>query len=127
MDNTLGTMPKVHADEDRVKEIIYNLIGNALKFTEKGEVRVVMKKNRHMLEVRVVDTGKGIPLQSQSLLFRKFQQAQNNILTRDNTRGTGLGLYISKLLAQGMKGEIILEQSVVDKGSTFLLTLPLAK
>jgi signal transduction histidine kinase len=74
----------------------------------------------------VIDTGKGIPADSTYLLFRKFQQASNNILTRDSTRSSGLGLYISRLIMNGMDGQIELLESGVDKGSTFRVTIPLA-
>ena len=61
-----------------------------------------------------------------SMLFRKFQQASNNILTRDFTRSTGLGLYISKLMIEGMAGKIYLASSDVEKGSTFTVEVPVA-
>ncbi|HEX7259628.1 MAG TPA: ATP-binding protein, partial [Candidatus Saccharimonadia bacterium] len=72
------------------------------------------------------DTGRGIPKDMQSLLFRKFQQAGSSLLTRDTTRGTGLGLYISKLLGEKMGGKISLENSEPGKGTTFSFSLPLA-
>ena len=78
-----------------------------------------------MLKVEVIDTGKGISEKNQSLLFRKFQQANESLLIRDSKRGTGLGLYISKLLIEGMGGQIGLESSVEEKGSVFYFTLPI--
>ncbi len=116
----------VLADHDRVKQVLFNLIGNALKYTENGSVTVSFAEQNGSLKTSVSDTGKGIPLESQSLLFRKFQQASNSILTRDNTRSTGLGLYISRLMVEGMGGKIWLEKSELDKGTTFTFTLPLA-
>jgi signal transduction histidine kinase len=98
-----------------------------LKFTEAGSVTIAVRQNGTQCEMRVTDTGKGIPLDSQSLLFRKFQQASNNILTRDSTRSSGLGLYISKLIINGMNGAIELESSVENQGSTFLVSLPVAE
>lgn len=112
------------ADKDRTQQIVYNLLGNAIKFTEKGEVKVNLKLNGNSIEVRIQDSGAGISVESRSLLFRKFQQASDNPLTRQSSSGTGLGLYISKTLAQGMKGDVVLESSEVNVGSTFLFTIP---
>lgn len=115
-----------NADRDRSKQVIVNLIGNAIKYTEAGSVKVLIESSHARLSVKVVDTGRGIPLESRSLLFRKFQQASNNLFTRDTTKGTGLGLYISTILARGMKGDVELLKSEVGKGSTFVFWLPIA-
>jgi PAS domain S-box-containing protein len=117
-------VPLVIADKDRVKQIIINLVGNAIKFTEKGGVTVAIKLEKDLVKVLVSDTGKGISPESQNLLFRKFQQAAESIFTRDAIHGTGLGLYISRMMVEGMGGKIKLESSVVDKGSVFSISLP---
>lgn len=117
-------MPIIRADYDRLKQVLINLVGNSLKFTEKGGVTIELDKADGVVMIRVVDTGKGVPQASQHLLFRKFQQASNNILTRDSTRSTGLGLYISRLIMQGMGGTVYLEKSELDKGSTFTIEVP---
>lgn len=126
IDKTLKNLPEVLADKDRVKQVIYNLVGNAMKFTEKGTITISATKLNGMVKVMVTDTGPGIPLEGQKLLFRKFQQAGNSVFTRDTSRGTGLGLYISKLLIEHMGGTIGLDHSEVGKGTTFAFTLPLA-
>ncbi|HEX3082599.1 MAG TPA: ATP-binding protein, partial [Candidatus Saccharimonadia bacterium] len=125
--NTLGKLPPVYADQNRVKQILYNLIGNGMKFTVKGGVSVNCLVEGPELKITITDTGPGISLEGQQILFHKFQQSTASILTRDNTRGTGLGLYISKLLIEHMHGTIKLEHTEVGKGSTFSFTLPLAK
>ena len=123
----LGDLPRAVGDANRIKQVIYNLVGNAVKFTEAGGTITVMSaKSGDMLKVTVTDTGRGIPLDTQKFLFHKFQQAGSSIITRDTARGTGLGLYISKLLVDGMGGELLLEESQPDKGSTFAFTLPIA-
>lgn len=122
----LGSLPPVFADPDRAKQILYNLIGNAAKFTVTGGISVGAQLAGDHLKVTVTDTGPGIPIENQKLLFRKFQQAGSSILSRDTTRGTGLGLYISKLLSEGMHGSIGLESSTPGKGTTFFFTLPVA-
>jgi PAS domain S-box-containing protein len=114
----------IYADKDRVKEVVLNLFGNAMKFTEQGGITVHVTQHDQLIKVSITDTGKGVPLSNQSLLFRKFQQASNNILTRDTTRSTGLGLYISKLMIEGMGGKIYLERSEEGKGATFSFELP---
>jgi len=119
-------LPQVLADPDRVREILVNLIGNSLKFTEEGGVTVRTALAGNMLEISVEDTGRGISVPNQSLLFHKFQQAGSSLFTRDTTRGTGLGLYISKMMVEGMGGTIRLVKSEEGKGSTFAFTLPLA-
>ncbi len=126
-DNSLDKLPEVCADKDKVKQIVYNMVGNAMKFTEKGGITIAAQAEKGFLKVNVIDTGKGIPADKQSLLFRKFQQASESLFTRDTTRGTGLGLYISKLLVEKMGGKINLEKSEEGKGSVFSFTLPLAK
>jgi two-component system sensor histidine kinase ResE len=117
--------PKVYADANRVKQIMINLIGNALKFTKTGGITIRFGAEHQDVVVYVSDTGQGISEEGQRVLFHKFQQANENILTRD-ARGTGLGLYISRLLSEGMGGSVELESSAVGKGTTFAVRLPLA-
>ncbi|HSE34958.1 MAG TPA: HAMP domain-containing sensor histidine kinase, partial [Candidatus Paceibacterota bacterium] len=117
----------VLADPDRTKQVAINLIGNALKFTRKGSVRIEVGWAEDSAVVRVKDTGPGIAPKERSLLFRKFQQAQKDMLARDVSQSTGLGLYIAKLSVERMGGTIELEKSEVGKGSTFRFTIPLVK
>jgi signal transduction histidine kinase len=121
------TLPKVMADRNRLHQILTNLVGNAVKYTpDSGTIILKPQVTGSLLKIQVIDTGQGIPVQSRHLLFRKFQQASNNILTRDSTRSTGLGLYISRLMAEAMHGRLYLEKSEVGQGSTFTLELPLS-
>lgn len=124
---TLDSLPLIMADQTRTKQILYNLVGNALKFTEKGGVEISAKKEDQFVCVTVSDSGRGISPKNQKLLFHKFQQAGESLLTRDTTRGTGLGLYISKMLTENMGGTIKLDHSEEGKGSSFSFTLPIAK
>ncbi|QQR51975.1 PAS domain-containing sensor histidine kinase [bacterium] len=116
----------VRADRDRTKQVLYNLVGNALKFTDKGSVSVQLTLSHHACEVIVADTGQGIALEDQKYLFRKFQQANHSLITRDTASGTGLGLYISKMLIESMKGRLWLEHSSSTDGTRFGFTLPRA-
>lgn len=120
-------LPDVLGDEEKIREVLVNIIGNSINFSEKGSVTVIAEIKDNFLKVTISDTGRGIPEANKVLLFRKFQQAGTSLYTRDTTKGTGLGLYISKLMVEGMGGSIALAKSRVGEGSTFYFTLPLAK
>lgn len=122
-----ATAPSVTADKQRIKQVIYNLIGNAVKFTDKGSIITAIHADEHFVHVTVTDTGKGMSTENQRLLFRKFQQAGDSLLSRDATKGTGLGLYISKLIIGLSGGTIGLQSSELGKGSTFTFSLPTTK
>ncbi|MCK5830166.1 MAG: response regulator [Methylococcales bacterium] len=115
-------------DPTRVRQILTNLIGNAIKFTETGEVSINLKvdslkdNKRKGLLFKINDTGIGISPEVQPLLFQPFSQADNSTARRFG--GTGLGLSISKTLVYSMEGEIGVD-SVPDQGSCFWFTLPL--
>lgn len=121
-----GTPVMVKADKNRTKQVLINLISNGIKFTDTGEVAVKLSVEQGAVRVDVSDTGHGIAKDQQALLFRKFQQTDENPLARDATQGTGLGLFISKSLVEGMSGKIWLERSD-PQGSTFSFLLPLAQ
>lgn len=121
----MGEIPVV-GDRDKMKQALLNLITNGINYTHTGGVTVTLKKEDGFLKIFVRDTGIGIPEENQLLLFRKFQQAGKEVFTRNVTRGTGLGLYISKLLIEGMGGTIGLLESHPDEGSTFNIIMPLA-
>jgi signal transduction histidine kinase len=122
----VAALPHVVADPSRVEQVLTNLIGNALKFTEQGTVTITVQTSGTTLKVSIADTGTGISPHNQTLLFRKFQQAGEDVLARNDSQSTGLGLYISKLILSAMGGTIALEKSVPGEGSTFSFTLPVA-
>ena len=115
-------------DPTRLKQILYNLISNGIKFTEEGSVSVNVsaeeKDGKYMLEFAVKDTGIGISEEAQMRLFQKFSQA--DVSTTRKFGGTGLGLAICKQLAQIMGGDISVA-SEIGNGSTFTLALPVEK
>jgi signal transduction histidine kinase len=110
----------------RIKQVIYNLIGNSSKFTEQGSITVSGQADDHFIYVSITDTGRGMAPEAQKLLFRKFQQAGSSLLERDTTKGTGLGLYISKQIIELSGGKIGLAKSEPGVGSTFTFSLPRA-
>ncbi|WP_433763466.1 response regulator [Flavobacterium ginsenosidimutans] len=114
----------IKTDKMRLEQILKNLISNAIKFTEKGTVSLEIKindDNDKEICFIVKDTGIGIPLAKQPLIFEAFQQADGS--TKRKYGGTGLGLSISRELAKLLRGEIILH-SKVNEGSSFTLCLP---
>ncbi len=120
----LGKFPPVIGDEVRIKEVLNNLIGNAIKFTEKGFVTVKTSKQGDFARVDVIDTGIGIPKDKINKLFTKFYQVDSSLGRKYG--GTGLGLSISKHLVEIQGGRISVK-SQAGKGSTFSFTLPLKK
>ncbi len=110
-------------DAHRLRQILVNLVGNAVKFTEKGSVTVTANIEGKNLVVKVIDTGIGIPTENLATVFEKFKQGDSSVSRKYG--GTGLGLPISKNLAQLMGGDITVE-SEQGKGSMFMLTLPVA-
>jgi signal transduction histidine kinase len=113
------------ADPNKVRQILMNLVGNALKFTDHGKVVVTTRADaaRGRLEIAVQDTGIGIDLADQTRLFQPFVQADGSTTRRYG--GTGLGLSISQRLAEMMGGELGLYSTGQGQGSTFTLSLPL--
>ena len=109
-------------DPTRLRQILYNLISNALKFTEQGEIRVTALRDGEVLQLSVRDTGVGIAPESLCKLFAKFDQLDSSTTRRFG--GTGLGLAICRELAQLMNGEIAVI-SELGLGSTFTLHVPL--
>jgi PAS domain S-box-containing protein len=122
-----GVPQSIVGDAGRLKQILVNLLGNAIKFTETGAVRLRVEASRiaekPVLHFSVADTGIGIPLDKREAIFQAFTQADNSFTRRFG--GTGLGLAIASQLVELMGGRIWVE-SEVGNGSTFHFTIPLA-
>src|SRR5262249_20231859 len=114
-------LPPGHGDGRRLTQVLINLVGNAIKFTDAGEVAIKAEANDGSFYVSVRDTGPGISAVDQAKLFQEFQQADNAITRKKG--GTGLGLAISKRIIE-MHGGRIWVGSIVGQGSTFTFTLP---
>ena len=115
-------------DPTRIRQIIFNLVGNAIKFTQKGRVKLVCRINkaggRENISIKIEDTGIGIPVSRLAAVFDQFEQADNS--TTRQFGGTGLGLAISRTLAVMMSGNVE-ATSVLGEGSTFTVTMTLPK
>jgi signal transduction histidine kinase len=122
IDSTIADELKIHADRIRFKQILYNLLTNAVKFThEKGRVSIAAEMERDFVRISISDTGIGIPAEEQRAIFEEFHQAGGT--TKSTSQGTGLGLTITKRLVDLHGGEIWVE-SEPEKGSKFTFTIP---
>ena len=115
--------PYAHADENRMQQILHNLIGNAIKFTERGSITIEASVSDDIIFISVVDTGIGIPEDKHGEIFKSFQQADGSI--ERIYGGTGLGLSVTKSLVE-LHGGTISVQSSPGRGSRFTFTLPVS-
>jgi signal transduction histidine kinase len=113
---------RVLGDPVRFKQVITNLVGNAIKFTESGEVAMVVERVASRLRIRITDQGIGMTPEEMERLFKPFQQVDGSITRRFG--GTGLGLALSQRLMTMMNGQITVE-SEKGRGSTFTVEMPL--
>jgi PAS domain S-box-containing protein len=123
-----GELPEsIHSDGVRLRQAIFNLVGNAVKFTENGQVRILVtflrqwRNNEPAVKIEVIDTGVGIREEVLPQLFHSFSQGEDNLSLKFG--GTGLGLAISKHIAELLGGELTVN-SVFGQGSTFTLIIP---
>ena len=117
-------VPLVDADENRLQQILHNLIGNAIKFTQKGEIKLSASPKGKQLVITVSDSGIGIEREKFESIFNSFEQGDGSTIREYG--GTGLGLSVTKQLVE-LHGGNIEVKSKVGKGSTFSFTLPLSK
>lgn len=125
---TPGVLPSnVRGDKDKVREIVTNLVGNAIKYTVSGGVEVFTEAtNENTVKISVKDTGEGISKTDLERLFHKFERLENTYTRVAEVGGTGLGLYIVKILVEAMGGKVGVYSEGLNMGSTFWFTLPLA-
>jgi GAF domain-containing protein/CheY-like chemotaxis protein len=119
VDETLST---IYSDQDKVRQIVLNLLSNAAKFTHEGRITLAARQENENLRISVSDTGIGISDEAMTRIFKEFQQADTS--TTRQYGGTGLGLSISRNLARLLGGDINVE-SEPGKGSTFTLIIPM--
>jgi signal transduction histidine kinase len=114
-------LPPARGDERRIAQVLLNLVGNAIKFTEAGEIIVSVAVEDTTFEIAVTDTGPGIPVDEQQKIFEEFHQVDSSSTRKKG--GTGLGLSIARKIVELHGGRIWVD-SEVGRGSTFRFTLP---
>ena len=122
---SVSPLPKIMLDVDKMRMALENLIDNAVRYTlSGGKIVISVSADDKEIEVKIKDTGIGIPEDQQSKMFAKFFRAENAMKTE--TEGTGLGLFVAKYIIEAHGGRIWFE-SKLDKGSVFCFTLPIKK
>ena len=115
-------LPMAWADADKIRQVVINFIDNSIKYTASGNVNVSLRLENDYLVYAVKDTGVGMTPEGKSRLFRKFERGEGGRLMY--TEGTGLGLYVAKLMTEAHKGTVSGESEGKDKGSTFSIRIP---
>jgi signal transduction histidine kinase len=117
------TLPVLNSDDEKLKAVIQNLINNALKFTDEGSISISAREilEERAIEIKVADTGMGIPKEQMETIFGMFQQVDSSTTRKHG--GIGLGLYIVKTFTELLGGRVSM-QSELGKGSVFSVTLP---
>jgi signal transduction histidine kinase len=122
--NGEGTELPVHADMVKIKEVVRNIIDNAIKYTAAGSIAISFDRHGGLARVRVADTGMGISPENLPRLFAKFSRADSH---GENLGGSGIGLYLAKIFVEAQGGTIRAESPGEGNGSTFIIELPLVQ
>jgi signal transduction histidine kinase len=118
-------LPKVMLDVEKIKIVVSNLVDNAVRYNlEGGEINISVKNYEKEIEVKIEDTGLGVPMKEQEKMFTKFFRSSN--IRKVDTEGTGLGLYIVKNIIEAHEGKIWFD-SEENRGTAFYFTLPVKK
>lgn len=119
---SIGPLPEtITSDPTKLRQILMNIVGNAVKFTSKGIVDVEFRHLHSILEIKVTDTGPGIPKEKKDKLFHPFVQADS--ATSRKFGGTGLGSFLARSLAQSLGGDLVLESYEENVGCVFVITI----
>ncbi|MEI7026550.1 ATP-binding protein [Paenibacillus sp. y28] len=126
LENRIESGVWVSADENRLRQVLYNLIHNAIKHTHAGKITVSLRETDGMAEIFVEDTGTGIPSNKHEAIFNYFEQA-HDILPQEGYTGMGIGLYLSRKLIEQMGGIILVDWSETGRGTRMKFTLPVVR
>jgi len=122
---TLKTLPKIKIDPEKLRQVIMNLIDNAIKYTVAGGVEISLVKRENKVRFIVADTGMGIKGEDMPQLFKKYSRGSK--INDKSVSGTGLGLYVGKIIVEAHGGKIWAESEGEGKGSKFCFELPISK
>ena len=117
-------LPNINVDAEKLRQILVNIIGNSIKYTPSGSVKVFAETEHGVLSIRVRDTGIGISAEDQKNLFSKFYRVRSK--DTEDIRGTGLGLWIAAQVVNNMGGKITVE-SIKGKGTDFVISFPVVR
>ena len=118
-------LPKIKVDSLKIRQVVQNLIDNALHYTEKGGITINLKLKKDKVVFSIKDTGIGVSDEEKVVLFEKFSRGKD--VDKINTEGTGLGLYLSVKMVEAHQGKIWVESEGRNKGSTFYFELPMKR
>jgi len=116
---------KINGDINKIRQVLSNIIDNAIKYTKEGRVKISTKREDDKIIVSVEDTGIGIKKEKMTEIFNKFARSEEAI--KVNVVGTGLGLFVAKIMVESQDGNIWAQSEGIGKGSTFYISLPIAK
>ncbi len=116
-----GTLPNILMDKEKIRQVLNNMIDNAIKYSKTGTVRVSLKQENDNLVVRVTDNGKGVSADELKTIFDKYSRGHDSVT---HATGLGLGMYVAKVIVEQHNGQIWAESPGVGKGSTFCFSLP---
>ena len=113
-------LPEINTDRKKIREVISNLVDNALKYTPKGGVKIKLNKiEENKIQISITDTGIGIPQEEMPYLFSKFSRGKD--ISRLNATGTGLGLHVGKKMIEALHGTVRCESPGANQGSSFVV------
>lgn len=115
-------LPTIMCDKEKIRQVMNNLIDNALKYTKQGSVTIKIHEENGYIKFEVTDTGKGIANVKEAEIFEKFKRGKESV---KQSAGLGLGLYVAKIIIEQHKGKIWAESQGEEKGSTFAFSLPI--
>lgn len=116
-------LPKVFIDEEKIRNVIYNFVDNAIKYSESGQIKIISYKEKEGIGLRVEDCGRGFDKVDEASFFQKFYRGQN--VQGINVNGTGLGLYVCRMFVEAHRGKVWARSEGIGKGSEFGFWIPI--